>query len=184
MSAAACTTAACAERDQELRTAYAELSRARDDAALRRKDESEHRRRVRSVLRSAFEHDREARGDLFMRSWITRTQGPVHALIDRVRSLPARPRPGDLAQLRDLAGQTEVLVRHYTADLDVATFYAESRAELLRIREYVESTGRALHLQYGATAADRSALGCRCVGCELMVGLDDVALPPLTEVPA
>lgn len=88
----------------------------------------------------------------------------------KIRALPARPTAAQISELRaaldpDRRSIYEAQDRAHN-DMDLAVF-----AEIKRLREYVTTRGRALHAEHGPVPDASSA--CRCVGCELIRGMDD-----------
>lgn len=141
--------------------------------------QSRYERDARTAARRSAQEDRLAWAEVYLGQLLDRTAPWLRELIYRVEQLSDRVSKTDLDALRQCAGTSKHVLTTYRAELASRPDYGlKVRTEELRLRTYVVDRGRALHAR--ATDADREIepnglLGaCRCAGCELIRGMDDV----------
>lgn len=162
----------------DVRAELAEL-RGRYDREVNRRPRWE--RDVYTAARRSAEEDRRAWMEIYLAQLLDRTAPWLRELTYKIGNLPDRPKLADVQTLRQVGRTAEHVLNTYREELASRPDYGRKvRAEVDRLRAYVVGRGSALHASL-ATDADRDVetygLGaCRCVGCELIRGMDDVVI--------
>jgi hypothetical protein len=134
-------------------------------------EQSDHDRKVYAAAKRAEQDNRLAWSEMYMGALVSRALYDLKVLIHKAETLPDRPKPGDLNSLKTAARDAREMLKGHPRDesMKVAEHW---RAEAWRLRDYIATSGRALHAESEAKSG-----GCFCRGCELIRGMDDIENP-------
>lgn len=174
----------------------AELTRLRDQQAVRIRHERELERDTRAAIRRHFiETDLRPMAEAFLAGRYDGAQDLAHETLYRASQVD--PAAGRTVEAREALGKLQSTAAHalrlHGEDLKAwrgrnreqeAWGTAPMVAEAARLRAYITERGQALHaLTDGARHLDGTGR-CRCPGCELIRGMDDVPVPEVADAPA
>jgi len=161
-----------------LRVRGAECSRLEHQWQQLAIDQERQARVVRTAARRSAQDHVVGRAHLDLQNTIRKLEVPISAVIYQVEQLPERPKPSQVATLKQYAQSLKHDVKlHREEPAPEAIALADTQnAEIKRLREFITIAGQNLHKQHAG--ADPASCGCKdgcyCAGCELIRGMDDV----------
>lgn len=167
----------------DLAATQAELTKTRDLYYQILATENERERRSRAGERRAVQEHIDSLAEHYVRHAASGALVPLTGLVYRVQQLGDRAGAKQVAELKTAASEADAALRLYGRDTPPAVKeIAAERAEVTRLRDHVLAAGRELHDQHAAGGGD-SGLGpgqggCKCRGCMLIIGMDDVPEEP------
>jgi len=152
---------------RELDAIKSEWLHVRNQYSTMLAEQNQWERDVRTAAKREAQDDRLAWRDVYMDGMIRQADYDLRVLIERARSITAKPSSRQVEELRQAAADAAGMLkkRPDTEELKVAVHW---RDEARRLRDYIRSAARKLHAESGWTSGT-----CRCPGCEMTRGMDE-----------